>query len=99
VIGGRSPGAIIKWLPKALTLTYRDLVEVEIEKLTADEAVLVYRCISPVFFDEPVYSVVIESQLRAMLSIGGAPNGHVTLRRSPADKTFTVTARWGGGAR
>jgi hypothetical protein len=90
---GPGPGSLIKWMPKAMPLVFRDAFRIIIEELGPSRARVRYDVLSDVFLNEPGYPVVIECAIRSIFAFTKA-TGDVKVTRDLERRTYTVEAEW-----
>jgi hypothetical protein len=90
---GTTPGSLVKWIPKGLSQVFRDAFDVTVETLDPNQAIVRFDVLSDVFFEAPVYMVVLESIFQAIY-VATRTTGEARLSRDPAKRTITVRATW-----
>lgn len=88
---GTTPGSLAKWMPKGLSLIFRDAFEVTVVAIEPTRAVVRFDVTSEVFATAPVYGVVVESFFLAIFE-ATRRKGRVKVVREP--RTITLDASW-----
>lgn len=87
---GTTPSGLIRWLPKILSLVFREAFEVRVELQGETAAEVRFVSDSAAFLGSRAYPIVLESFFRAIFVATGA-TGQVRVERRTAEQAYVVT--------
>jgi hypothetical protein len=90
---GATPASLIKWMPRVFPTVFRDVFDIEIKQLDPQSAWLEFHVHSEVFWNEPVYALVLESTLHGFYEITRVA-GSVRVSRDDPARIIHLRASW-----
>jgi hypothetical protein len=90
---GATPGSLLKWMPRVFPTVFRDVFDIELQELEPCSARLEFHVHSDVFWQEPVYAIVLESIVYGFYEITKV-TASVDIFRDEAQRVLHLRAYW-----